>query len=60
MRAFGIPTKRMVVNLALERLLGGGPMNVEEQLEMEGIGWDGDLDAMRSDRFTDSDGNADS
>ncbi|MBN4047582.1 type II toxin-antitoxin system VapB family antitoxin [Acidimicrobiaceae bacterium AH-315-P05] len=60
MRAFGLGTKRMAVQLALERLLGGGPMNVEEQLQMEGIGWDGDLDAMRANRFTDSDGNADS
>lgn len=53
MRAFGLHTKRQAVNLALERLVGGGPMSVEEQLEMEGIGWDGDLDTMRSNRFAD-------
>ena len=50
MRAFGLRTKRQAVHLALERLLGGGPMSVDEQLEMEGAGWDGDVDAMRDDR----------
>jgi Arc/MetJ family transcription regulator len=53
MRAFGLRTKREAVQLALERLVGGGPMSVEEQLAMEGAGWDGDLDAMRTDRFAD-------
>jgi Arc/MetJ family transcription regulator len=51
MRTFGLRTKREAVHLALERLVGGGPMSVEEQLDTEGIGWDGDLDAMRADRF---------
>ena len=51
MRRFGVPTKRQVVHLALQRLLGSGPMTVEEQLGMEGVGWDGDLDDLRSDRF---------
>ena len=50
MRAFGLHTKRQAVHLALERLLGGGPMSIEEQLKMEGTGWEGDLDAMRADR----------
>ena len=50
MRAFGLRTKRQAVHLALERLLGGGPMSVEDQLQMEGTGWDGDLNAMRADR----------
>ena len=50
MRSFGLSTKRQAVHLALERLLGGGPMSVEEQLAMEGTGWDGDLDTMRADR----------
>jgi Arc/MetJ family transcription regulator len=53
MRAFGLRTKREAVHLALERLVGGGPMSVDEQLEMEGVGWDGDLDALRADRFAD-------
>lgn len=54
-RTFGLRSKREAVQLALERLLGGGPMTVAEQLEMEGAGWDGDLDAMRGNRFADED-----
>lgn len=50
MRMFHLSTKREVVQLALERLIGSGPMTVDEQLNLEGIGWDGDLDEMRSDR----------
>jgi len=60
MRTFGLRTKREAVHLALERLLGGGPMSVEEQLEMEGTGWEGDLDTMRTNRFGDWDSDADS
>ena len=60
MRTFGLSTKRQAVQLALERLLGGGPMSVDEQLEMEGIGWDGDLDVMRTNRFADWDRDVDS
>ena len=51
MRTFGLRTKREAVHIALERLLGGGPMSLDEQLDMEGVGWDGDLDAMRANRF---------
>lgn len=58
MRTYGLRSKREAVQLALERLLGGGPMSVEEQLEMEGVGWDGDLDALRGDRFADWDSSA--
>lgn len=53
MRTFGLRTKREAVQFALERLLGGGPMSVDEQLAMEGCGWDGDLDAMRATRDAD-------
>jgi len=60
MRTFGMRTKREAVHLALERLLGGGPMSLEEQLDMEGVGWDGDLDALRSNRFGRWDEGADS
>jgi Arc/MetJ family transcription regulator len=60
MRTFGLRTKREAVQLALERLLGGGPMSVEEQLMMEGAGWDGDLEVMRSSRFGSWDSGADS
>lgn len=58
MRTFGLRTKREAVHLALEHLLGGGPMSLDEQLNMEGAGWDGDLNAMRTDRFTDWDDSA--
>ena len=60
MQTFGLRTKRQAVHLALERLLGGGPMTIEEQLAMEGVGWDGNLETMRSDRFSDWDTSADS
>ncbi len=51
MRLHNLQTKREAVHLALERLIGGRSMSVDEQLEMEGAAWDGDLDEMRSDRF---------
>jgi Arc/MetJ family transcription regulator len=50
MRTFGLRSKREAVHLALERLVGEGPMSVDEQLDMEGVGWEGDLDEMRADR----------
>ena len=60
MRTFGLGSKRQAVQLALERLLGGGPMSLDEQLAMEGVGWDGDLDDLRADRFSAWDSGADS
>ena len=60
MRTFGLHSKRQTVQLALERLLGGGPMGVQEQLDMQGVGWDGDLETMRADRFAELDDGADS
>lgn len=53
MRMHALRTKREAVHLALEHLVGGEPMSIEEQLAMEGAGWDGDLDAMRTGRFMD-------
>lgn len=47
MRRYGLSTKRAAVDLALRRLVGD-PMSRLEALEMEGSGWDGDLDALRS------------
>ncbi len=44
-------TKSETVQLALEQLIGDEPMSIEEQLAVEGVGWDGDLDAMRSGLF---------
>ncbi len=46
MRRFGYKTKREAVNASL-RALYVEPMTRSQMLEMEGIGWDGDLDAMR-------------
>jgi len=46
MRRYGLKTKREVVQLALERLVGG-VMTREQALAMEGSGWDGDLDEIR-------------
>ncbi|MGH8942281.1 MAG: type II toxin-antitoxin system VapB family antitoxin [Acidimicrobiia bacterium] len=45
-RRYGLKTKREVVQLALERLVGG-VMTKEQALAMEASGWDGDLDEIR-------------
>ena len=42
-----LKSKREAVDLALRRLVGD-PMSLEEALSMEGSGWGGDLDEMRS------------
>lgn len=47
MRIYRLPSKREAVDLALRRLVGE-PMSREEMLAMEGAGWDGDLDEIRS------------
>lgn len=47
MQSHGLRTKRETVDLALRRLVTE-PMSFEEALAMEGSGWEGDLDAMRS------------
>ena len=47
MELYRLKSKREAVDLALRRLVGD-PMSHEEILAMEGSGWDGDLDAMRS------------
>ena len=46
MRRYGLKTKREVVQLALERLVGG-VMTKEQALAMRGSGWDGDLEEVR-------------
>lgn len=50
MRIHGLKTKREAVDFALRRLVGT-PMTPEEMLAMQGTGWEGDLDAMRSRPF---------
>jgi len=46
MRRYGLRTKREAVDLALRRLVGP-TLSTEFLLGLEGIGWEGDLDAMR-------------
>jgi Arc/MetJ family transcription regulator len=47
MRRFGVSTKKEAVDLALRRLVGV-PLTREFLLDLEGVGWDGDLDSLRS------------
>ena len=46
MRRFNLPSKRAAVDMALRRLLGE-PMTRDEILALQGVGWSGDLDAIR-------------
>jgi len=46
MRRYRLPSKRAAVDLALRRLVGE-PMTSDEALNMEGSGWDGDLEELR-------------
>lgn len=50
MRRYQLRTKREAVHFALQRLLGD-VMTLEEALAMRGTGWEGDLDAIRSNRL---------
>ena len=48
MRLYGLRTKKAAVDLALRRLVGGVSKDPHKgMLELEGIGWHGDLDEMR-------------
>lgn len=47
MRRYGLRSKRAAVDFALRRLVGDA-MSREEALAMEGSGWEGDLDQLRS------------
>ena len=49
MRRYQLPNKQEAVNFAL-RALAGSPASVGEARALRGIGWEGDLDAMRSGR----------
>ena len=49
MHRHGLRTKKEAVDLALRRL-AGPPLTTEALASLEGIGWDGDLDAMRTER----------
>ena len=49
MRRYQLPTKREAINFAL-RTLAAEPASVDEARSLRGIGWEGDLDSMRSNR----------
>lgn len=49
MRRYGVATKKQAVDLALRRLVGV-PLRREFLLNLEGIGWDADLDDIRRER----------
>lgn len=53
MQLYSVRTRREIVDLALRRLVGDGPMSVDDQLALRGMGWDADLDEMRADRSPD-------
>jgi Arc/MetJ family transcription regulator len=50
MRRYHLSSKREAVHFALQRVIGD-TMTLEEALAMEGSGWEGDLDAIRSNRL---------
>lgn len=49
MRRYRLATKREAINLAL-RMLAAETASVDEARSLRGIGWEGDLEAMRSNR----------
>jgi Arc/MetJ family transcription regulator len=49
MRLYNLRTKREAIDLALRRLVG--EYKQIDILELEGMGWEGDLDEMRESRF---------
>lgn len=44
-KLYGIPTTRAAIDFALRTLVGSSDRR--DMLELEGIGWEGDLDEMR-------------
>ncbi len=51
MKLYGFRTKRETIDFALRRLVGR--YRPEDMLELEGLGWGGDLEAMRRKRYPD-------
>ena len=49
MRRYRLATKREAINYAL-RTLAAEPVSVDEARALRGIGWEGELEAMRSGR----------
>ncbi|MGL5849913.1 MAG: type II toxin-antitoxin system VapB family antitoxin [Phycicoccus sp.] len=52
MRRYDLATKREAVDFALRRVVGP-VMTRAEMLALEGVGWDGNLAALRSDVVAD-------
>ena len=52
MHRYSLRTKREAVDLALRRLVGEPPAT-EEVLQLEGSGWQADLDELRATRTSD-------
>ena len=54
MRRYRLATKREAINFALRTVaakpMSIEPMSLEEARSLRGIGWEGDLDEMRSSR----------
>lgn len=55
MRKLNVQTKREAVDLALRQTVGT-PLTREFLLSLEGIGWEGDLDTMRSSKIQEQEG----
>ena len=53
MRRYQFATKSEAVNFAL-RTLAAEPVSVDQAHALRGIGWEGDLDGMRSSRLAGS------
>jgi len=51
MRRNKVTTKREAINLALRELVGRA-LTTEEALDLEGSGWEGDLEVLRATRPT--------
>lgn len=47
MKRLGVGTKREAVHVALQRV-AGTPLTTADVARLRGIGWEGDLDAMRT------------
>jgi len=50
MRRYQFPTKREAINFALKSL-AAEPASLDEARSLRGIGWEGDLEEMRSGRL---------
>ena len=53
MRKYGLHTRKEAVHLALRRLVGT-PLAEDFLRDLEGIGWDGDLEEMRGGSASDA------